>query len=117
MRFHPILQINRLHAGIDFGEPCGTPILAAASGVVLQAGWLNAGAGNGVIIDHGTYNGQRIQTRSYHMERVDVRAGQGISRGQILGAVGTTGMSTGCHLHFEVLTDGTFVNPYPWLRR
>lgn len=106
MRFHPILKINRLHGGIDFGARSGTPIRAAGSGIVIKAEY-SSSFGNMVVIDHGG----GISTLYAHCSSIGVIRGQKIARGQVLGAVGSTGLSTGPHLHFEVRVRGKTVNP------
>jgi murein DD-endopeptidase MepM/ murein hydrolase activator NlpD len=113
MRFHPILHYWRLHAGIDFGAPCGTPVRAAASGTIVRAGWAG-GFGNQVVIDHGRMRGKALASSYNHLSRVVVRHGW-VRRGQLVAYSGTTGLSTGCHLHFEVYVNGTHVNPMNWL--
>ncbi|HET8768925.1 MAG TPA: peptidoglycan DD-metalloendopeptidase family protein [Pedococcus sp.] len=113
MRFHPILHYWRLHAGRDYAANCGTPIRAAASGTVISAGWAG-GYGNRVEIDHGILRGVDLVTAYNHMERIVVRGGH-VSRGQVVGYVGTTGESTGCHLHFETYEDGIPKDPRRWL--
>ena len=92
---------DTFHGGIDIGAPAGTPILAAADGVVLQSGWLDGGAGNGVILLHE----QGWETRYFHMVSADlpVATGDSVLAGQVIGNVGSTGDSTGPHLHFEVV--------------
>lgn len=112
-RIHPISGVRRLHAGTDFGAPCGRPIRAAASGTIVSAGWAG-GYGNRTVINHGRMRGVNIVTTYSHMSRYAKRSGS-VSRGQVIGYVGTTGASTGCHLHFEVLRNGSFVNPLGWL--
>ena len=107
MRFHPILHYWRMHTGLDFGGPCGTPIYAAGPGSVLMAGWAG-GYGNRVVIDHGMVGGVNLATTYNHMTRI-VKWGGRVQRGQLIGYEGTTGMSTGCHLHFETLENGDFV--------
>ena len=94
-----------MHEGIDIGVPCGTPIHAAASGTVIYSGWMD-GYGNFVVIDHG--NG--LATAYGHQSAIYVSGGS-VSQGQSIGAVGSTGNSTGCHLHFEVRVNGTPVDP------
>lgn len=106
MRFHPVHRVNRFHSGIDIAAPHGAPIIAADSGVVVTATW-NSGYGNYIVIDHG--NG--MQTLYAHNSRNLVSPGQAVSRGQLIGRIGSTGVSTGPHLHFEVIINGTRVNP------
>ncbi len=106
MRFHPVLRYARLHKGVDFAAPSGTPILASASGSVVMAGW-GGGYGNVVVLDHG--NG--LRTRYAHMRKFVVKAGEKVRRGQKIGEVGTTGLSTGPHLHYEVWKNGAPINP------
>ncbi|WP_426566081.1 peptidoglycan DD-metalloendopeptidase family protein [Angustibacter sp. McL0619] len=113
MRFHPILHYWRLHAGMDFAVPCGTPVHAAASGVVVSAGW-GGGYGNRIIVSHGVVNRMGLATTYNHLSRILVHSGH-VSRGQLIALSGTTGESTGCHLHFETYDNGTPVNPRRWL--
>ncbi|WGW10825.1 peptidoglycan DD-metalloendopeptidase family protein [Saxibacter everestensis] len=113
-RIHPITGSKRLHTGTDFGVPCGTPIRAAASGRVVSAGW-GGGYGNRVVISHGSIKGSRIATTYNHNIKVNVSAGQKVRKGQIVSISGTTGSSTGCHLHFEVMRNGGYVNPMGYL--
>jgi len=113
MRFHPILHIWKLHTGRDFGVPCGTPVHAAAPGDIISAGWAG-GYGNRIVIDHGLVRGIGLATTYNHLTSF-VRSGGHVSRGQLIGYSGTTGTSTGCHLHFEVLENGSFVNPRKWM--
>jgi murein DD-endopeptidase MepM/ murein hydrolase activator NlpD len=100
---------GRMHEGIDIGVPCGTPIHAAASGTVIYSGWMD-GYGNFVVIDHG--NG--LATAYGHQSAIYVSGGS-VSQGQAIGAVGSTGSSTGCHLHFEVRVNGSPVDPLGYL--
>ena len=106
MRFHPILKITRMHAGVDFGARSGTSIHSAGSGVVITARY-SSSYGNMVVVDHGG----GISTLYAHCSSIGVIAGQKIQRGQVLGAVGSTGLATGPHLHFEVRVHGRAVNP------
>lgn len=110
MRFHPIFQYTRLHAGTDFRAYCGTPIYAAASGSVVHATYYG-GLGNSVLIDHGIKNGNSVMSSYNHLQRFAVSTGQRVSQGQLLGYEGTTGTSTACHLHFEVYVNGATVDP------
>ena len=112
-RFHPILHIWKLHSGTDFGIPCGTPVYATAPGSVISAGW-GGGDGNRIMIDHGIQRGVDLVTTYNHLSSFVVRGGS-VSRGQLIAYSGTTGYSTGCHLHFETLEDGQFVNPRTWI--
>lgn len=112
-RFHPILHIWRLHAGLDFAAGCGTPIHAAASGTIISAQYAG-GAGNQIVINNGVHRGVSLATVYDHMTRFAVTGGY-VSRGQVIGYVGSTGLSTGCHLHFETRENGVPVNPRTWL--
>jgi len=110
MRFHPILHYWRLHAGTDFRAYCGTPIYAAAEGKVLWAKYVG-GFGNQVMIDHGFVKGNSLMSSYNHLSKFKVRTGQYVVRGQVVGYSGNEGLSTGCHLHFEVYVNGDTVNP------
>jgi murein DD-endopeptidase MepM/ murein hydrolase activator NlpD len=110
-RIHPIYHTRRFHAGVDFGAPLGTAIGAADSGMVIYAGWYG-GYGNAVILDHGS----GLTTVYGHTSRLYVRVGQLVQKGQTIAAVGSTGLSTGPHLHFEVRRRGQVVNPLGYLR-
>lgn len=106
MRRHPILGYKRMHAGMDFRASYGTPIVAVTDGTVLSAGRAG-GCGNTVKLRHGG----GIDTRYCHMSRMAVGAGQVVRRGQVIGYVGSTGLSTGPHLHYEMYRGGKSVNP------
>ena len=107
-RRHPILGYTRMHAGVDFAAPTGTPIYAAGNGTVVQAG-RNGGYGNYIRIRHNS----TYQTAYAHLSRYakGVRSGKRVRQGQVIGYVGTTGRSTGPHLHYEVLKNGRQINP------
>ncbi len=109
-RIHPIYGTSRLHTGIDYGADEGTPIRAAADGVVVSAGWYG-GYGNATIIDHGG----GIATLYGHQSSMSVSAGQKVTQGQTIGRVGCTGDCTGPHVHFEVRVNGDPVNPANYL--
>lgn len=114
LRLHPILHVWRLHAGVDFSAGCGTPILAAGDGVVVSAGYAGD-AGNLLVLDHGSMGGRHVQTVYMHAQGYQVSAGQHVTKGEVVGWVGTTGLSTGCHLHFGVKADGGYVDPEGFL--
>ena len=109
-RSDPFVGQAAFHAGIDFKGPIGAPIFSAANGKVAFVG-RRPGYGNSIDIDHG--NG--LHTRYAHMSAFRARAGQLVTAGQVIGAVGSTGRSTGPHLHFEVRLHGQPVNPRPFL--
>jgi murein DD-endopeptidase MepM/ murein hydrolase activator NlpD len=114
MRLHPVYKRWTLHDGTDFGASCGTPIRAAADGQVI-AKYYNTGYGNRVIIYHGYRKGGSLATSYNHLSGYSTYTGQRVERGEIIGFVGTTGYSTGCHLHFMVFRNGATVNPMNWL--
>jgi len=105
-RIHPITGVRDLHRGIDIGVPTGTEILAGFDGIVTFASY-NGGYGNVVIIQGN--NG--LEARYAHMDTIDVTVGQDVDMGDVIGTVGSTGSSTGPHLHMEVLRNGQFLNP------
>lgn len=113
-RLHPILGIVRMHNGVDMHAACGEVVVAAAKGQVTFAGW-NGGYGYLVVIDHGIIEGRRLQTKYGHLSVIGVKAGQQVAPGNPIGLAGTTGLSTGCHLHFEVKVNGVYVDPAPFL--
>ncbi len=106
LRVHPILRFARMHRGIDFGAGYGAPIVAAADGQVAASGW-SGGYGRQVRISHGG----GITTTYSHMSRLVAEPGSFVQQGQLIGYVGSSGLSTGPHLHYEVLRNGTAVNP------
>lgn len=106
MRYHPILHVMKMHTGIDIGGAYGQPIVAAAAGEVFWAGW-RGGYGKCIIILHGG----GVSTLYGHCSSIAVSPGQRVARGQLIGYVGSTGRSTGPHLHFEVRRNGVPVNP------
>lgn len=106
MRAHPVLHVARPHEGIDVTAPMGAPIEAPAAGTVVSAGW-ETGYGNTVVVDHG----YGLRTKYAHASRLLVKAGQKVTRGQQLALVGSTGLSTGPHLHYEVHVNGRPVDP------
>ena len=114
LRYHPILHIWRMHRGTDFGAACGTPIYAANNGRVASAR-RQGGFGNYTVIDHGNINGRYVSTGYAHQSRMVVRSGQRVKQGQLIGYVGTTGLSTGCHLHLQVYVNGGVVNPMSYI--
>ncbi|MEL6878032.1 MAG: M23 family metallopeptidase [Pseudomonadota bacterium] len=110
MRNHPILRKRRNHNGVDLAAPTGTPIYATADGIVGKAQWFSS-YGLYIRIDHGA----DLETRYAHMSKLAVAAGERVSKGDIIGYVGSTGRSTGPHLHYEVRIDGVAVNPIPYM--
>lgn len=111
VRSDPFRGGAAMHAGVDIPGPIGTPIYATADGIVGRTGWVG-GYGNLVEIDHG----KGIQTRYGHLSSIVATAGSRVKRGQLIGLMGSTGRSTGSHLHYEVRLDGRAVNPTPFLR-
>jgi murein DD-endopeptidase MepM/ murein hydrolase activator NlpD len=101
--------VPELHEGNDFGSPCGTPIKAAANGKVVFAGW-NTWFGNYVVIDHGRVGTDYFRTGYAHQSDFIVANGDPVLRGQIIGFVGDTGFSFGCHVHFNVIVNGKYVD-------
>lgn len=111
VRSDPFRGNVAMHAGIDLAGPVGTPIYATADGMVNRAEWAN-GYGNLVELNHG----RGIQTRYGHLSQILVKDGQRVKRGDLIARMGSTGRSTGSHLHYEVRLDGRAVNPVPYLR-
>jgi murein DD-endopeptidase MepM/ murein hydrolase activator NlpD len=106
-RIDPVYKSIKMHAGLDFAAPQGTPIYATANGRIKTSGYSSGGYGNHVVIDHG----YGYETLYGHMVRVKARAGQQVTRGEIIGYVGTTGKSTGPHCHYEVHKNGNKIDP------
>ncbi|HEX2863956.1 MAG TPA: M23 family metallopeptidase [Deinococcales bacterium] len=92
---------------MDLVGSCSTPVLAAGAGTVVEAGWSPYGGGNRIVVDHG--NG--LKTTYNHLGSIGAAVGQSVGQGQLIAGVGSTGASTGCHLHFEVLLNGQTVDP------
>ncbi|MFV0643482.1 MAG: M23 family metallopeptidase [Sphingomonadaceae bacterium] len=110
MRTHPVLGVRRGHKGIDLAAPTGTPIYASADGVVSRAVRFSS-YGLYISMEHGA----GLQTRYGHLSKLSVAAGERVKKGEIIGYVGSTGRSTGPHLHYEVRVDGVAVNPLPYM--
>lgn len=110
MRDHPILRKRASHTGVDLAAPTGTPVYATADGVVGRADWFSS-YGLYISLDHGA----ELETRYAHLSRLAVAAGDSVKKGDIIGYVGSTGRSTGPHLHYEVRVDGVAVNPIPYM--
>jgi murein DD-endopeptidase MepM/ murein hydrolase activator NlpD len=101
-----------MHTGVDYGVGCGTPLYAPAAGEVWYADSnVLPGAGNRIVLNHGVVGGNVLATNYYHLTNFLVSVGQRVSAGQLIGYTGTTGNSTGCHLHFETMLNGTLVDP------
>ncbi|GAA4777740.1 M23 family metallopeptidase [Novosphingobium ginsenosidimutans] len=111
MRTHPVLGGRRGHKGIDLSSPIGTPIYATADAVVTRADWFSS-YGLFISLDHGA----QLETRYGHLSRLNVAEGQVVKKGDLIGYVGSTGRSTGPHLHYEVRIAGTAVNPVPYMQ-
>jgi murein DD-endopeptidase MepM/ murein hydrolase activator NlpD len=114
MRRHPITGVYKLHDGTDFRAGCGTPIRAAAAGTIIEQ-YYNGGYGNRVIVNNGIKRGMSVVTTYNHLSRYAKSRGARVSRGEVIGYVGSTGYSTGCHLHFMVIANGRTTNPMGWL--
>lgn len=110
MRTHPVLGRRRAHKGVDLAGPTGTPVYATADGIVGMAQWFSS-YGKYVQIEHGA----DLQTRYAHLSGYTVAAGEYVQKGQLIGYIGTTGRSTGPHLHYEVRVAGQAVNPIPYM--
>jgi len=114
-RTHPIFGSRKFHSGIDIGVPTGTPVRCSNSGVVTFTGWYG-GYGKVVIVSHGNYKGKPTSTLYAHLSSYSVSTGSKVSKGQVIARSGSTGYSTGPHLHFEVRVNGQPVNPLSYTR-
>ena len=112
-RIHPILGTRSLHDGIDYGAACGEPVRAPAKGKVLTE-YYHTAYGNRLVVDHGVKLGVGVATIFNHLSAYAVSAGERVKRGEVIGFVGNTGWSTGCHLHYTVLENGVAVDPMRW---
>lgn len=110
MRDHPVLRRRARHKGVDLAAPTGTPVYATADGVIGRADWFSS-YGLFISIDHGA----ELETRYAHMSKLAVASGDTVKKGDVIGYVGSTGRSTGPHLHYEVRLDGVAVNPIPYM--
>ena len=110
MRIHPVYGYPKMHTGVDLAAPFNTPIYASRAGVVVWAGWGSTG-GWWVKVDHG----DGFATTYLHMTRYIVKIGDFVEAGQVLGYMGSTGVSTGSHLHFGVMKDGKWVDPLKYI--
>ena len=113
MRMDPFSGEGAFHKGVDIRATTGTPVRTTADGIVLHAGWDMSGYGRLVVVDHGG----GMQTWYAHLSRINVTVGQAVRRGDMIGAVGSTGRVTAPHLHYEVHIDGVVRNPYPFLSK
>ena len=113
-RLHPILRYVRLHGGVDIGGSCGQPIWAAQDGVVTQES-SGSQSGRFLRVDHGKLDGTKVETAYLHMQTFAVKDGDTVKRGQVIGTVGSTGLSTACHLHFATYENGTNLDPEKYL--
>ena len=110
MRTHPVLGGRRSHKGIDLAAPTGTPVYATADGLVQMAEWYSS-YGNYIQIGHGN----EMETRYAHLSRIVATEGSWVKKGDLIGYVGSTGRSTGPHLHYEIRIAGVAVNPVPYM--
>lgn len=121
-RVHPITKNVKNHNGVDYAAACGTKVYAPADGTVIWADWKNGSAGNVVTIEHNDFvdkNGNPLETvistNYYHLLKFLVNDGDYVEQGEVIAEVGSTGGSTGCHLHWELMVDGVKVDPTPYL--
>ena len=113
-RSDPFTHRQRWHDGVDLGQPCGDPAWASLDGTVVDAGWAG-GYGNRVVVRHADRDGHSFATTYNHLAKIEVTVGDQVTRGQVVGRIGSTGRSTACHMHFEVILDGSYVDPMRFL--
>ena len=113
-RINPVMGYYGLHDGDDFGAPCGTPIWSAGNGTILSQ-YYSSVWGNRLFINLGLINGKNVTVIYNHLSAYRSHVGERVSRGQVVGLIGTTGWSTGCHTHFTVMVNGVAVDPAPWI--
>ena len=113
-RSDPFTHRQRWHDGVDLGQPCGDPAVASLAGTVANAGWAG-GYGNRVVLRHAERSGQSFATTYNHLAQITVAVGQDVAKGGVVGRIGSTGRSTACHMHFEVILDGSYVDPMRFL--
>lgn len=118
-RRHPILGYRKLHSGADIGGRCGQPIYAAQSGVVTKAAasGYNGGSGINARINHGPIDGVTVETAYLHMSQLKLRGGQRVNKGDLIGLVGSTGLSTACHLHLSLYKNGASSDPLQYVKK
>jgi len=115
MRIHPITGAYSFHDGLDMGASCGTPVTAPANGFVIDYNW-GGGYGNRLFVDNGIIGGHHIVTSYNHLSADVAKPGTSVVQGQAIALVGSTGDSTGCHLHFMVWSDGELLDPVPFIK-
>jgi murein DD-endopeptidase MepM/ murein hydrolase activator NlpD len=113
-RINPVMHYYGLHDGDDFGAACGTPIWSAGNGHILSE-YYSSVWGNRLFLNLGLINGKNVTVIYNHLSAYRTHVGQAVSRGQVVGLIGTTGWSTGCHTHMTVMVNGVAVNPAPWI--
>ena len=114
MRVHPVTGVYKLHTGADIGAPVRHPDPGGPRGLVVQAGW-NSAYGWRTVVTHGAVDGVLLTTTYNHQTALGVAVGDRVTAGQVIGTVGSTGYSTGCHMHFELYVNSALVDPVPWL--
>ena len=110
-RMHPIHKVEKMHNGTDFKAPMGTPVLATSDGKIIKAETKSTGYGNNIVIEHDSI----YQSRYGQLSEINVKVGQLVKKGDVIGKVGSSGTSTGPHLHYEVIENGKHVNPENFL--